>query len=105
MVKLLPLHLKDDDLERVRRNHHEAIEEIQRAPGVGMTVLKGITLADGVATKVAHRLGRMPLWVGPSVPRGAVAAGYIVETERTDKFVTLTAASYGATITLDLAVA
>ena len=104
MVKPLPLKLDDETAERVRDSHHKAIEEMQSLPGVRTRIVPGVSLVDGVATPVSHKLGRIPLFVTASIPRGAVSAGYIVETSRDAQSVTLTANGYGATIVVDLAV-
>ena len=96
------------DAERVRRNHHEAIAEIQQAPLVGAVVLPGIELEDGVETPVAHRLGRAPRFVSPSIVRGASSAGFIAEIRaggyNRAQHLVLKASGWGATITLDLLV-
>lgn len=93
-------------LEQIRRGIVDAIRELQQKPAAN--VLPGITLADGVETTVAHKLGRLPMMVKPSVVRGATSAGYIVElrdgTVDRSKFLKLKASGYGATITLDLEV-
>ncbi len=94
----------DGDAERARRDHVERIDELQGLPFCGARVIPNVTLADGVATSVAHGLGRNPVWICESVIRGAVSAGYITETRTGDRsrVVTLTANDYGATITVDL---
>ncbi len=98
--------LDDEKAEAARREHRLAIQELQGLPATGLVVKQNVTLANGIATPVAHGLGRIPLFVGISVPRGATAAGYVVETRdgsfRRDQYVLLTANSYGATITVDL---
>ncbi len=103
-----PLKLADETAERVRRAHAAQIAELQKTPAVGMVVLPGVSLADGVATPIAHKLGRKPTWVMPSVPRGTTAAGYIVEvrdgTQDLGKVIVLKASGFGATITVDVAV-
>ena len=97
-----------DDAERVRRSHREAIIELQRAPLSGAVILPGIELADGVETPIAHRLGRAPQFITPSLVRGAVSTGHIDDIRATtynrDRFLVLKASGWGATITLDLLV-
>ena len=66
-----------------------------------------VALPDGQIVPVAHRLGRAPAWVGVSVPRGPVSAGYVEEVRDSAdraRVVALRATGYGATITVDLAV-
>lgn len=94
----------DTDQELARRNASDRITELQRVPIIGAVLLKGITLADSIVTQVPHKLGQTPSWVGVSVVRGATTTGQIVQSAITDKAVTLTAAGYGATITVDLLV-
>jgi hypothetical protein len=94
--------------ETTRRVVEACIREIQDLPASSMRIISGVELADGVATPVAHKLGRAPVFVGISVPRGATAAGWTVETcsgsHDRSQVVVLTANDYGATITIDLAV-
>jgi hypothetical protein len=111
MVTLLPLTIKEPvsatDLERLRRNHHDAIAELQAGPSARARIIRDVTLADGIATPIAHGLGR-PAFVTHSPPRGPVAAGWIEEVrdgnhDRT-KYVVLKANSYGGPVTVDLEV-
>ena len=60
--------LNDLNAERVRREHELKILELQGRPASRMEVISGVQLADGVATPVAHKLGRAPKWVSPSPP-------------------------------------
>ncbi len=103
LIADLPLKLADEQTERVRRRHAEQIAELQSLPFAAARKI-AVTLVDGIATAVNHGLGREPKFIVPSVIRGAVSAGYIVETLVGDRAqqVTLTANGYGATITLDL---
>lgn len=98
----------EGDAERVRREHADAIAELQKLPAASLTVLAGIELEDGVATPIAHGLGRKPLWVSPSAPRDATSTGRIAEVRSgsydRSRFVVLQADGWGATITIDLAV-
>jgi hypothetical protein len=100
---------EDPKLEEMRRDHRAAIAELQTLPLAGAVIKRDVTLQSGVATPVPHGLGRIPNIVIPSVPRGAVSAGFIVEVRdgkfRRDQYITLTASGYGATITIDLTVA
>lgn len=104
MIPLLPVKLADEQLERVRRNHADAIGELQKLPSSAARIVYNVSLADGVSTPIAHGLGRRPTFVSHSVVRGASTTGRIVETNRDDRFVYLTAADWGATITIDVEV-
>ena len=107
MKALLALTLADRDTDRVRRNHAEAITELQSTPGAGARVLENVELADGVDTPVPHGLPRSPRWVQASAPRGPASAGRIEEIRGSidrSRAVTLRATGYGATITVDVLV-
>lgn len=97
-------NLDDEKTEIVRREHERKIVELQQTPAAGLKFVT-TSLADAVATPVAHGLGRRPIFVGQSIVRGATSTGRIVESARDDKYVTLTATGYGATIALELMVA
>lgn len=102
------IKLDDDAAERVRRSHAQAISNLQTMPSASMVVIPNVSLADTVATPVAHTLGRAPTFVRESTPRGAVSAGRIDEirdnsVDRT-RFVLLKATGFGATITVDIQV-
>lgn len=105
MRQLQDIKLADVDAERVRRDHADAIRELQRALPV---IVKNVVLADSTATHVPNPLGRVPQAVTQSIVRGAIAtAGRISETtdgvDRTRTLV-LTATGWGATITIDVLV-
>jgi hypothetical protein len=111
MISLLPLSLDRDpsptNIERVRRNHHDVLAEIQGGAFTRARIIRDVTLADGIATPVAHGLG-VAAFAILSPPRGPIAAGWIEEVrdgghDRT-KYVVLKANSYGATVTVDLVV-
>lgn len=101
------LRLVDIPSEQVRRSHHEKLLELQARPASALVVLPNIALAAGVATSIPHGLGRAPLWVKASDPRGATATGRIDEirdgTSDRTKAIVLKATGYGATITVDVA--
>jgi hypothetical protein len=102
--QLQDIKLSDDTADRVRRNHAEAIVELQSAPFSGGRVIGGVTLGDGVETPIAHGMGRAPRWVCHSPVRGASTSGRIEEVRRDAKLVILQATGYGAAITIDLVV-
>lgn len=95
---------KPADLERIRRNLVDVARELQ-GMRVLRTIREGVQLADGVATPIAHNLGRRA-FVLPSPVRGAVTSGRIEEvrdgTHDPDQFVVLMATGYGATVTVDV---
>jgi hypothetical protein len=100
--------LPDASAEEVRRTHASAIEALQAdANARAFVVVSDVRLPDATEVPVAHKLGRTPRIVKVSVPRGAVAAGYINEvrggTDRT-KVIVLRADDYGGTVTVDVEV-
>jgi hypothetical protein len=108
MIQLLTIALKDEILERVRRNFVEAIAELQRLPFSLARVLMDRRLADGVVTPIAHGLGRVPLLVLTSPVRGAASSGRLEEVrdgsfDRT-KYIALKATGYGNAVSLDVVV-
>lgn len=98
---------KPFDLERIRRQVHEAIGELQSLRSSTARILVDKVLADGVPTPISHGLGRR-VFVTHSPPRGAVSTGRIEEVRdgsyKDDKFVVLLATGWGADITVDLEV-
>lgn len=107
MITLLAIRLVDEALERVRRNHHDAISELQRTKGVQARYVLDVELEDGIATPVFHGLGR-PAFATHAPPRGPSATGRIEEIRDgsydRSKYVVLKATGYGATVTVDLEV-
>lgn len=108
MKTLTPIKLADDNAERVRREHHDAISEIQKKASVNSLTIADVQLVNAVTTPISHALGKAPTHVTPSAPRGATAAGYITEirdgtVDRT-KQIQLQANGFGATITVDVKV-
>lgn len=95
--------------ERVRQEHHRAIEELQALPCVTLRVIRDVELEDGKPKPVPHGLGRPALWVRESCPRGASTTGRVTEvrTGSGDRkhVVVLQADGWGATITVDVLVA
>lgn len=107
-MKLLPTATPqhaDPIVDRTRRTHGEAIKQLQGAPAVHATVIPDVALVDGKVTRVPHTLGRAPVFVSTSPPRGAVTAGVITEVrdgiDRT-RIVGLMAVGFGATIATDV---
>lgn len=115
MTPLVAVRLADADAERVRQSHASAIKEIQSADLASAKIISDVSLPDGVPVAVAHGLGRAPRFVAPSILRGGVTTGLLVEyrsshpstgapVDRT-RFILIAAFAFGATITLDLLVA
>lgn len=105
----LSITLADEKAERCNRSHRERIDELQSMPLVGARLILGVQLADGVPTPIPHKLGKPATLVLPSPPRGAVTSGRITEIRSTtgaapEKYVTLQADGFGATIRVDLVV-
>lgn len=100
-------NLDDEKADIARREHERKIVELQQAPATGMRLVAGVSLADGIATPVAHGLGR-PATVLVSPPRGPSSSGRIEEvrdgSQDRNKYVVLKATGWGATIVVDLAV-
>jgi predicted phosphohydrolase len=105
MISLLPIKLDDDKAERSRRNHHDALLELQRIT-ISRDNIRTVTLVEGADTKVAHKLGKAPTMVIYSPIRGAVAAGRIDEvlTDDRSKQIVLRAIGFGADVTLEVLV-
>jgi hypothetical protein len=94
--------------EVVRRDTEKAVAQLQGLPAAGMRVLADKSLTDGIATPIAHGLGRVPVIVIPSAPRNPSTSGRIEEVrssayDRT-KYIVLEANGWGATITVDVLV-
>lgn len=108
MISLLPITLVDNTNERVRRNHAEAIVELQKGPCASTRILTDVELQDGVTTKIPHTLGRKPLMTIVSPARGAVSSGRIEEVRDGSydrgQYIALKATGWGATITVDIEV-
>ena len=109
MKQILDIRLDDSNAEQVRRSHADAIRELQRPAN---RIVRGVSLANGVATPVAHGLGRAPSMVTTSAPRGAVTAGLVGDLGSTftggtidrAQIIMLKAIGFGATITVDVEV-
>jgi hypothetical protein len=97
--------LPEPQAEEARRVLVESVRELQALPASSLTVIPSVELADGALVSVAHKIGRAPLFVACSAPRGPAAAGYIEEVrDGTDRkrVVVLRATGYGATVTVDV---
>lgn len=94
------------DHERIRRNHAEAIRELQLGPLARAVIIRDVVLADGVATPIAHKQGKAVFAI-PSAPRGPSTSGRIEELRdgyNLTQFVVLKASGWGASITIDVLV-
>lgn len=105
MISVLSIKLDDENAERARRNHHDALLELQRIV-ISRENIRTVTLPEGQSVKVQHKLGRAPIMVIPGTVRGAVACGRIDEvlTEDRSKQIILRAIGYGADITAEVLV-
>jgi hypothetical protein len=107
MRQLADIALADPNAERVRASHAAALRELQAAVVARARVVT-VQLADGVATNVAHGLGRAPIFVSPSIVRLATTTGRIVEDRSTGvdrtRLLVLTANGWGSTVEVDLLV-
>lgn len=76
-----PAKLVDETAETVRRNHEQRITELQAEPILGGKWVRDVELLDGVATPVAHGLGRRPyvLMSPPRTRTGGVTSGRIID--------------------------
>ncbi len=97
--------LPDAAADDIRREHHEAIAELQRIAARTGVVLSNVSLADGVETPIAHGLGRTPTIIKTGCPRGAVTAGVITEVRRDAELIVLQADDFGASIRVEIEVA
>lgn len=102
--------LDDINAEEVRRNHEQQLAEVQALPAAGLRVIQGVVLPNGANVTVAHKLGRQPIYVGVSVPRGAAGFGSVIEVtglstpiDRT-QVVVLQAGNFALTVTVDVLV-
>jgi hypothetical protein len=105
MIGLLKVTLPDQLLERVRRNFADAIAELQKLPAAFLRIKSTVVLADGETTMVAHGLGRAPMLVIVSPPRGAISSGRIEEVRSgvdSAKYIALKAIGYGGAVTVDV---
>lgn len=98
--------LRDDDAERVRRNHEERVTQIQKVPILGGVEILDQELPDGVDVYISHGLKRRArCFVSP--PRGGSASGSIndrtvaIEADR-NRYIVLRADDWGATVKVDL---
>lgn len=101
--------LADETAEETRRDHAAAITTLQRMPAASLVVVPSVTLESGATTRVPHPLGREPVFVLPSAPRGSGIAsdGSFYEVREgidRSKAVYLVALGWGATVTVDVLV-
>lgn len=103
--------LTDPVADRVRRSVSAAIDELQRMKAAATDVIQNQTLPSGVVVLVPHKLGRAPLIVLVSPPRGPLTPGMVEEivdvaTGNPDraKYVALRASGMGATVVVDVEV-
>lgn len=107
----LTKRLADVDAEDIRRNTQRQLAELQALPASGIKVIRDVVLPNATNVTVAHKLGREPIWVGISAPRGAAGFGSVIEitgltTPQIDRtqIIVLQAGNYAATVTVDVMV-
>ncbi len=102
--------LDDQKTDQAVRNIAASIGQLQSLPSAGIRVVADKVLVDATPTTIRHPLGRVPLWVGVSCPRGAagLTAGAVTEirTGSNDRaeIIVLQADGYGAVVTVDVLV-
>lgn len=72
MIKLVDLRLPDAAAERARDSHAQAIRELQGR--LEIIVVPNLSVLVNNTIRIAHPLGRKPLWVRPSAVRFPVGA-------------------------------
>jgi hypothetical protein len=102
----LALRLKDEDAERVRRNHEQRIRELQAVPIVGGRIATDIDLPDGENVPISHGLGRKAaVFISPAQFSGSATTGRIREVRDPSfdptQYVVLRASGWSETITVD----
>lgn len=104
----LGIALPEPTADRANRNHEERLRSLEQAPSALLDVIPSVALKDGVATPIAHKLGRPARWVRESCVRGAATTGRVEEVRSGQydrrEYVVLKATGFGATITVDVAV-
>ncbi len=107
--------LADAATERAMRDVRQSVAGVLDLPAASMRFVRGVRLADGIATPVPHGLGRIPQFVSASCARAVDTAttltggavNEVVSDTANDRTraVVLMATGYGAAIDVDLAVA
>ena len=104
--------LPDVASEQVRRDHAQAIAELQKAPAASTQIINGVELANAAYTRVPHGLGRAPrmVTISPIFAGSAPTSGRIFEERgaaagaNRAKAIVLYATGYGSAITVDIEV-
>lgn len=111
MKALLDARIADEKTDRFVRSIAEAVRELQRLKAATLDVIPNQQLPDNVVVLVPHKLGRAPVIVLISPPRGAAAAGIVNEVvdipagnPDRSRYVGLKANGFGATVTVDVEV-
>lgn len=106
---LLELQLADPVAEQLRESHAASLRALRGGLFAEAELLADVELADGVATPISHRLGRVPRVVLVTPHRGATAAGAIEEVRSSTydraRVVVLRATGYSATVKVDVVAA
>ena len=110
MRRLIGKTLADPAADTVIRSHAEAIVELQGLALAGARVIRGVSLPDSTHVVINHKLGRAPIMVIVSPPRGAASFGSLIEVDlgasQPDRAqaIILEAVGYGATVAVDVTV-
>lgn len=106
LTALKALRLADTGAEEVRRNHGQAIAEIQAL--VERDIINDVVLEPSTETRVPHRLGRTPQMVVVSpIFDGSSSNGRILEIRTSNdraKAIVLYATGFTTAITVDVQV-
>jgi hypothetical protein len=103
----------EGDAERVRIDHARILSALVAQVGdLTVQVVSDVSLAPNIATVVPHKLGRKPLWFGPSLVRNQVTTGRIEDsgssfnnaTVDTTLVKVVKAVGFGATVIVDFLV-
>ena len=105
MINLVTPKLTDERAERARREHDEAIRELQASPLFPARIVRDVSMPDATNVIMQHGFGR-PVVAIVGAPRGASTSGRIEEIRATgydrSKVIVLKATGWGATITADV---
>lgn len=106
--------IADPRAEAVRRIHGDKITELQQLPMAGAFIVRDVSVPNAGEVMVAHALGRAPLAVLVSAPRGAGVTPGIVRDLGTStgagtpvdraRLVCLRGDGFGVAVTVDVVV-
>lgn len=92
----------------MRRELERKLAELIGLPCTSLEVIENVSLEDGVATPVPHKLGRPAKWARESCVTGAVTSGVVTRVTDTAydqaRYVVLQADGFGATVSCSVVV-